>query len=580
MGVPKYIALRDSLHKCLENGLKGGHEEQTMKGMKEIRDGFHGISEQDFKLAVELCVSRLLQREMDENLKKPSPNVENVENCIKLSIRLCDAGFALPSCPFQLLCDIFENQKLDVCRKVFGFVETSVEKLTSPVYYSSGKNFLLLMCNNLLRRLSKSQDTVFCGRIRIFLASVFPLSEKSGLNLKSAFNVDNVTVFEKWETDEDQNQDGWDDQAGPVDYSFFNKFWGLQKYFNKPTLCYEPSEWAIFTDSAAAVIKTFQSHKLDLLEKDEKTGKVESNTSGDTEVYFSKYLTNKKLMNLQLDDGIFRQQILLQFLIVFQYLVGIVKFKAPSYVLTKDQESWLQETTTAVYELLKETPPNGKAFCKCVKHVLSRENKWIQWKNEGCPEFERKFDGSELKLKKKRKMDGELSGTGKYSMGNAELTRLWNLESDKIEYLKSEDRLHMPSIEEYFEEAIEQMDPEAMIEEEYKVVNDKVFVWRGLRLIAKSKLHYFQNFSNGKLETALTKIKADIDKATAKSDCDKMDEDGNNSELPDEEMEDTESKVNMSGNNSPSLAENTDTQMERTPEQEQEHDEGDSTKTR
>lgn len=85
------------------------------------------------------------------------------------------------------------------------------------------------MCLDLLRRLSKSQNTVFCGRIQLFLARLFPLSEKSGekflacvlpgtskisnvfqglllkltfvfvpgLNLQSQFNLDNITVFNK-----------------------------------------------------------------------------------------------------------------------------------------------------------------------------------------------------------------------------------------------------------------------------------------------------------------------------------------------------------------------------------------------
>jgi hypothetical protein len=33
---------------------------------------------------------------------------------------------------------------------------------------------------DILRRLSKSQNTVFCGRIQLFLSRLFPLSEKSG----------------------------------------------------------------------------------------------------------------------------------------------------------------------------------------------------------------------------------------------------------------------------------------------------------------------------------------------------------------------------------------------------------------
>jgi hypothetical protein len=69
---------------------------------------------------------------------------------------------------------------------------------------------------DLLRRLSKSQNTVFCGRIHLFLAQLFPLSERSGnlgiysvfsfqisiclgLNLMSQFNLENVTHYTKAE---------------------------------------------------------------------------------------------------------------------------------------------------------------------------------------------------------------------------------------------------------------------------------------------------------------------------------------------------------------------------------------------
>ena len=44
-----------------------------------------------------------------------------------------------------------------------------------------GKGLVLLrMCNEMLRRLSKEKNTVFCGRILMFLANSFPLGERSG----------------------------------------------------------------------------------------------------------------------------------------------------------------------------------------------------------------------------------------------------------------------------------------------------------------------------------------------------------------------------------------------------------------
>ena len=49
----------------------------------------------------------------------------------------------------------------------------------------------------MLRRLSRSQNTVFCGRILLFLAKFFPFSERSGLNVISEFNLENTTVISK-----------------------------------------------------------------------------------------------------------------------------------------------------------------------------------------------------------------------------------------------------------------------------------------------------------------------------------------------------------------------------------------------
>ena len=55
--------------------------------------------------------------------------------------------------------------------------------------------FIHLFIQDLLRRLSRSQNTVFCGRILLFLAKFFPFSERSGLNVVSEFNLDNLTTF-------------------------------------------------------------------------------------------------------------------------------------------------------------------------------------------------------------------------------------------------------------------------------------------------------------------------------------------------------------------------------------------------
>ena len=47
----------------------------------------------------------------------------------------------------------------------------------------------------------------------------------------------------------------------------------------------------------------------------------------DKQEYFAKYLTSQKLLQLQLSDSMFRRFVLMQFLILFQYLTSTVKFK-------------------------------------------------------------------------------------------------------------------------------------------------------------------------------------------------------------------------------------------------------------
>ncbi|KAJ7386315.1 THO complex subunit 1 [Desmophyllum pertusum] len=190
-------------------------------------------------------------------------------------------------------------------------------------------------------------------------------------------------------------------------------------------------------------------------------------------------------------------------LIIYQYLVGDVKFKSTNQVLNESQSTWVKETTSQVYELLRETPPDGDKFTKAVEHILEREENWISWKNEGCPSFikERSEDETNPKPTRKRKVsigDEMISGwkSKKVLMGSNELTRLWNLCPDNLEACKADNRVFLPTLEEYFSEAIEQADPDAMVEDEYKVIKNSNFGWRALRLLARRSHHFFQPSTN------------------------------------------------------------------------------------
>ncbi|XP_043921173.1 THO complex subunit 1 [Protopterus annectens] len=468
-------------------------------------------SETEKKTTLDQAIRGVLEEEIIERAK-----CDDYLAIISLSISGVMEGICSPSTPFLLLGDVLDCLPLDQCDRIFTFVEKNVTTWKSNTFYVAGKNYLLRMCNDLLRRLSKSQNTVFCGRIQLFLARLFPLSEKSGLNLQSQFNLENVTAYNTNEQESTLGQkhledrdDGLEVEEGemgeddahptcsiPIDYNLYRKFWSLQDFFRNPIQCYEKVSWKTFLKHSEEVLAVFKSYKLDDTQASKK--KMEdAKKAGGEHVYFAKFLTSEKLMDLQLSDSNFRRHILLQYLILFQYLKGQVKFKSSNCILTDEQSLWIEDTLKLVYQLLKETPPDGDKFAKTIEHILNTEENWNTWKNEGCPSFvkERPVDSKPLRTPRKRPAPEEFLGRGhhkKILMGNEELTRLWNLCPDNMEACKLDGREFMPSLEEFFEVAIEQADPESMIENEYKVVNNSNYGWRALRLLARRSPHFFQ----------------------------------------------------------------------------------------
>lgn len=424
--------------------------------------------------------------------------------------------------PILLMSDIFDSFTLAECEQFFTFVEDNVHTWTTEPFFTPGKNHLLRMCNDILRRLSKSLNTIFCGRIQLFLARLFPLEEKSALNIMSNFHTENLTVYKKSVEefnleeslidDPDADEGEVIEPTNPIDFNLYVRFWRLQDFFRLPTQCFTPQGWKTFKIYVSEILKIFENHKIEFNEKKRKGNESDDVTLSDIihsgkKDYFPKYLTNEKLLNLQINDSNFRRYFLVQILILCQYLTGEVKFKGPTQQLADKQISWVSELVDKVYSVMIDTPPKGKEFASVVKHVLSREENWINWKNDSCPSFAK--DSQPLVVKPvikevtrgkkrarviKRSVGEEFlnSNKKKINLGTAELTRLWNLSPDNMESCKIETRLKfLPSLETFFEEAVEQADPEAGIEEEYKVVNDPNFQWRALRLLARRSHHFF-----------------------------------------------------------------------------------------
>lgn len=502
--------------KQLLASLKVAFKEENFSTFDKTCDSLASHDLENKKLVLDQIFREFLTRYI-----LPPGSPQDVASCqrfiVQFAIQTARKGFCSPGQPIILLSDMFDVLTLANCETLFKTVEKEVSTWRETVFFMSCKNNLLRICNDLLRRLSRTQNTVFCGRILLFLAKFFPFSERSGLNVISEFNLDNTTNFNVKEEDakdgsKNETEGGLnkieieaDKLNLDVDYSLYCKFWQIQDYFRNPTQCYQKTPWKTFSSHAQDVLSTFQSFKLDPSSGRSSTQAPTTNT----EQYFAKYLTNQNLLQLQLSDSNFRRYILLQFLILFQYLKSNVKFKTDAQTLESSQSKWIEETKGKIFKLLGETPPNGAEFCKSVKHILHREEHWNKWKNEGCPSFAKKIEdvsgdkkpiGEGGSCRRRKRKLGDLVQKEvvekRVNLGNPGLTNLWNLHADDLEACRAKDRDFLPSLENYFEEAIEQLDPRNEVEDQYKKVNNGEWGWRALRLMSRRSSHFFISGNN------------------------------------------------------------------------------------
>ncbi|BGP19444.1 hypothetical protein JCM10213_006264 [Rhodosporidiobolus nylandii] len=218
----------------------------------------------------------------------------HLEVCLDLVLTMWEAGYADETLPLNILTSLMELRPIGACEPLFGYIERRVERLTRGMEYQRGRGPILLrLLNDLLRRLPRSQSgpVILSGRILMLLSSVYPLGEKSGVNLRGNFNVakslgwevevkekaeeikeEEQKAEEKAEPEEDKKMEveegeeeepekGKDGKAAKdkgtgnpaVDdpSSFYTTFWSLQRFFTNPHLLFSPAPAASTSSSAA-----------------------------------------------------------------------------------------------------------------------------------------------------------------------------------------------------------------------------------------------------------------------------------------------------------------------------------------
>lgn len=361
---------------------------------------------------------------------------------------LSDHGLCEPSLGFWLVEELLDSQTIDGCRKVFDFLESRRERMVKENFQK--KHLAILRCcNELLRRLSRAEDTVFCGRVFIFMFQSFPLGDRSSVNLRGEFHVENVTTFDPApQKSEDAIKPMEIDPQGPqatrsgsatpsstaIDSdrpqtagrstpanrkdvkaeepmdldSLYPKFWSLQSYFSNPTKLFDPAQMASFKDGIAATLSCFQNmtniSAPSTRPEDVKRGikRRRSEMSMDYSTFNPKYLTNRDLFDLEIHDIAFRRHILVQALIMIDFLLGLTptaKSKLANlsnqsvlypYTLSPEDTKWASSTKSRIAEYLQQGPgTEGKSYYRMVDTVLSRDKNWVRWKAENCPSITR-----------------------------------------------------------------------------------------------------------------------------------------------------------------------------------------------
>ncbi|KAI0694426.1 hypothetical protein BC835DRAFT_1486299 [Cytidiella melzeri] len=368
-------------------------------------------------------------------LKNPATTYyDDLTNRLDLVLALTDKDACEQILPFNILYDLLETQTIASCSHIFSWIELRAEKLTAGMIPQKGKALVLLRTlNDLLRRLSKmGSTTLFCGRILTFLSQVFPLGERSGVNLRGEYGPvwegpgleqhvllqkqrdEDVTMEDKPKSDEmqvddDAKKDGKtgtaaEDGGQQQKDDFYRTFWSLQLPFSKPSIFAKGGTFATFQDSVSKVLPVIK--EATAKERALMGSKANSNTTSlkrrrDPDIgletagqdyFFAKHLTSPDLLDLEF---------LFQLLILLHHLLTFTDAAKATWVSPRNRSLqieftlkpadtiWVQEVINKVGEELRQTTPSGRAFAETVHVILEREKNWVKWKNELCAPFDK-----------------------------------------------------------------------------------------------------------------------------------------------------------------------------------------------
>ncbi|KAF7172699.1 hypothetical protein CNMCM5623_004886 [Aspergillus felis] len=324
------------------------------------------------------------------------PSFIRMWNLLDIISIFSDNGQCEPGLIFWLIEELLDSQTIDGCRKVFDYLESRRERNTKK-HFKQKSLIILRSCNELLRRLSRAEDTVFCGRVFIFLFQSFPLGDKSAVNLRGEYHTENVTTFDEItklgakesdvdvemsdakETSTATEPQGPDHDGQPLPSAsdsqtlvqdqakvpklvvsktkdkdsekavdldaLYPVFWALQAYFSSPTKVFDSQHFSSFKTGLESTLIAFRNIRTDLenqsasktAEEIRKSTKRKRSVDGQeiASSFNPKYLTSRDLFDLEVNDTAFRRHVLVQALILLDFMLSLTpKAKAKLADLT------------------------------------------------------------------------------------------------------------------------------------------------------------------------------------------------------------------------------------------------------
>ncbi|KAI5868159.1 THO complex subunit 1 transcription elongation factor-domain-containing protein [Durotheca rogersii] len=482
-----------------------------------------------------------------------SPEFVQIWNLFDFLSVLSDSEQCDPALLFWLVEELLDSQTTEGCRKIFDFLESRREQIIAQ-NLNQKKLVILRSCNDLLRRLSRAEDTAFCGRVFIFMFQCFPLGDRSSVNLRGEYHVENVTAFDETPAPEDDAGDKMvvdvepdatkdESKATPKAVSFDAKnkptpekpldtsalypiFWSLQHDFSQPTTLFDPAQLAKFKAGLEATVAAFEAvEKLQRSTKGSDENKTipqkRKNPEGDDDLRSStnnpKYLTGRELFELEISDLYFRRHILIQAFIVLDFLLSLtpqaraklanIKSQNRSVIygdqkLGDEDAKWARTMKDRITTYI-QADNDGYFFFRVVESVISRDKGWVRWKVESCPPIKKEpvspADFNEAKANARRMATNKRLRS--VPMGTLSLEFLREEDSETaMEMLKDPSRCELPRLDVFKTKiASDDLDFDFAKNEKEKaqILESKASkTWRALRIARRSRLAVFDKIED------------------------------------------------------------------------------------